>query len=132
MEVKTGNLLPPPPTLDDDRVLEYVIFDDAVETGPGISIRAAPGEPLPIEALAICQSLKHDRPNELYLFYCAEGWQIDSQNIWNSSNGPAANSVDDLKSHAKELYLNIDEKWVQVGQFEPSFESTKRWWQFWK
>ena len=73
----------PPKYLNGAVVLEYVIFDDEVKRTSMVLLDAGPGDPKPVKSLAIAKSLDSERRGVLYLFNCADDWEIDRMQAWN-------------------------------------------------
>ena len=129
MEAVKGNLGTPPRILSKGRVLEYIVFDEYVKRSSSPLFTSTPfALTLPIEGLAICQSTRRSSPATLMLCFCSSAWEVDSEQVWNSDSGPKAESIDPLKSSANELFENLGNDWVHVGNYKVP---AKKWWQFW-
>ncbi len=104
----------PPNILNDSRVLEFAVLDDTVQRTSEILLDAGPGEPKPVEALAICQALTDELDGVLYLFFCTSDWCVDRIQMWNwPGGGPEADSTQVIKDHAGTLWSGLDNKWVK-------------------
>jgi hypothetical protein len=105
-------VMKPPPVLSGARVLEYAIVGDSAKfTGQlrlyvdGTAIGAVP-------RLAICENLDD---GELLLLHCDDDWNVVGVQAWNTPEGSAAKSVEDVKAHAATCYAGINEKWQGHG-----------------
>src|ERR1700730_10953242 len=97
----------PPQLLEGRRVLEYVVFDDSVRQMIRL-LRAAPGEPAVIKAMAICENLQAGSTVELC--YCDSYWNIDSVQIWCAGSNMPFVSLEAIRKHAEWQYRGTLDK----------------------
>ena len=103
---------PPPIIAAGARVLEYAVVAKPVRFTGSLQLYvdgALLGE---VPRLAICQSLDDD---ELLLFHCDDDWNVLGMQAWNTAEGSAVSSVEDVKARVEKYYSGICSQWITHG-----------------
>jgi|SRR5688572_27551223 hypothetical protein len=99
---------PPPPALDNAKVLEYAIVDSSVRYSGRLQLFYGGKKVGPVPGLAICRDPGVDG---LLLFHCDEDWNVLGAQIWNNPDRPVVSSLRDVKERAETYYPGISAKW---------------------
>jgi hypothetical protein len=97
----------PPPTLDDFRVIEYAIIDDAVQFTGRLKLYANDEKIGAVPCLAICEHLSE---HDLLLVHCDNAWNVLAVQAWNSPRSRKL-SIGEIKERAEDFYCGINRKW---------------------
>lgn len=105
------NLSPPPPVLDDLRVLLYAGVDEAVRFTGRLHLYRDGESVGPVPRLAICQKFETD---QLLLLCCNENWVSLGTAAWNGPGVEQMTSLAEIKREVEKYYEGISEKWIAL------------------